>query len=101
MTAGTASAPRDHGRVAKYDPLFEHLCRAGDDAVTMTFTEIDRLVGGLPKSARTHPAWWANHGPDSRHVQADAWMKAGRDVEAVDLNAETVRFSRARWNRGA
>lgn len=87
--------------MAKYDPLFEHLCRAGDDAVTMTFVEIDRLVGGLPKSARTYPAWWANEAGDTRHVQAAAWLKAGRDVEAVDLNAGTVRFSPARWNRGA
>lgn len=86
--------------MAKYDPLFEYLCRAGDGPVTMTFAEIDGLVGGLPTSATTHPAWWANE-IDGRRVQAKAWLTAGRDVEHVDRDAGTVRFSAARWNRGA
>jgi hypothetical protein len=30
--------------VAKYDPLFEFLCRADDGAVTLTFDAIEALV---------------------------------------------------------
>jgi hypothetical protein len=86
--------------VAKYDPLFEHLCRAGDGALEMTFTEIDGLVGGLPGSARRLSAWWSNdqHGP---HVQAKAWLAAGREVEWVDRDVGRVRFSAPKWLRGA
>jgi hypothetical protein len=40
-TAETAAAR------AKYDPLFEYLCRADEGPVEMSFDEIGRLVGGL------------------------------------------------------
>lgn len=86
--------------MAKYDPLFEHLCRAGDGPLEMSFEAVGALVGGLPKSAYVHPAWWANEA-DGRHVEAVAWMNAGRLVERVDLNRQVVRFSAARWNRGS
>jgi hypothetical protein len=87
--------------VAKYDPLLEHLCRADDGPLEMTFQEIDRLVGGLPASAATWPAWWANETAGSRHVQARAWLDSGREVESVDRTGERVRFSAARWRRGS
>jgi hypothetical protein len=51
--------------------------------------EIDRLVGGLPLSARRERTWWAN---TWRHPQAQSWLSAGFSVPAVDLNGATVRF---------
>jgi len=86
--------------MAKYDGLFEHLCKAGDGPLEISFEAIDAVVGGLPTSAYTYSAWWANEA-DGRHVQARAWMNAGRMVEHVDLNRQTVRFSAAGWNRGS
>jgi hypothetical protein len=86
--------------VAKYDPLFEWLCRAGDGPVELTFDEIDRLVGGLPRAARDHQAWWSNE-QGGRHVQATAWTNAGRQVVHVDRAAGKVRFSAPGWLRGA
>ncbi len=86
--------------MAKYDPLFEHLCKADDGPLEMTFAAVGDLVGGLPKSAYSYQAWWAN-GADGRHVEAHAWMNAGRVVEHVDLNAQIVRFRSARWTRGS
>jgi hypothetical protein len=86
--------------VAKYEPLFEHLCRAGDGPLEMTFNQIDALVGALPASARTHRSWWANE-TRGRHMQAAAWVNAGREVGAVDLRAQTVSFTAARWRRGS
>ncbi len=67
----------------------------------MSFDEIDILVGGLPASAERWPAWWANETAGSRHVQARAWLDAGREVEHADRAARRVRFSAARWRRGA
>lgn len=87
--------------VAKYDPLFEHLCRAGDGPVEMTFADVERLVGRLPASAIRHAAWWTNEAEGGRHVQAKAWMNAGREVVAVDQSAGRVRFSAVRWRRGS
>ena len=85
--------------MAKYDPLFEHLCRAGNGPVEMTFDEVAALVGGLPPSA-ARQAWWGNE-REGRHVQAHAWLNAGREVESVDFAARRVRFSRVEWRRGS
>ena len=84
----------------KYTPLFEHLCRAGDGPLEMTFDEIDGLVGGLPASANRLPAWWANDA-GGRNAQAKAWLDAGRTIDRVDVAGRRVTFSAARWNRGA
>lgn len=86
--------------MAKYDPLFEHLYRAGDDPVTMSFNEVAVLVGGLPASAERHRAWWGNE-VDPQHVQAKAWVNSGRQVSAVDVAAKTVTFVVAHWTRGS
>lgn len=86
--------------MAKYDPLFEHLCRAGDGPLEMSFDDVARLVGGLPASATSHRAWWANE-VGGRHVQAAAWINAGREVNDVDMARRIVRFSAAGWRRGS
>lgn len=87
--------------MAKYDPLFKFLCRADDEPVELGFDEIERLVGPLPASARRYPAWWANEAEAGQHVQARAWLNAGREVEAIDVRGGHVRFSAAQWRRGA
>lgn len=78
-------------RVAKCDPLRTWLMKAASPA-TMTFDDVGRLVGGLPPSAYRYLAWWSNEGKGS-HVQARAWMNAGRRVTQVDLQSQTVEFS--------
>jgi hypothetical protein len=87
--------------VAKYDPLFEYLCKAGDGPVTLGFDEIEGLVGQLPVSATKHRAWWANEVGDGRHVHSKAWLNSGREVESVDMTARRVRFGAAQWRRGS
>lgn len=86
--------------MAKYDALFEHLCRARDGPVEMSFHDIGHLVGGLPASATVHKAWWGNE-VGGRHVQAAAWINAGREVDDVDMAGRVVRFSAAGWRRGS
>ena len=87
--------------MAKYEPLFDFLCRADDGPVELPFDELERLVGPLPASASEHQAWWANEAEGGRHVQARAWINAGREVESVDRIGRRVRFSAARWRRGS
>jgi hypothetical protein len=80
----------------KYDALSERLARTPGESVTLSFTELDELVKGLPGSARQHAAWWANEtGPSQRHVQARAWLGAGWQVDHVDFNDHRVIFRRA------
>lgn len=75
----------------KYWPLFNHLQQSGLDEVTLSFREIEQIMGDqLPGSARKSRAWWSNR--SSGTVQASAWMKAGYHVEDLDLEREQVTF---------
>jgi len=76
--------------VGKYDPLRDYLAAQSGSEMRMTFSEIERLVGTLPDSARVHRAWWTN---DSK-VEALAWRTAGWHVHSVNQAAEFVVFAR-------
>jgi hypothetical protein len=97
VTKMTSTTKRNPARMtSKYDALASHL--EGVDpqvrVLTISFAEIDRIVGGLPPSARRLRQWWGN---DSK-PEARAWCRAGWHVDAlgVDFNAETVRFARGK-----
>lgn len=76
--------------MGKYDPLRDRL-RAAADEIEWTFEDVSDVVGGLPASARDHPAWWGN---EHTHVQSAARLSAGYRVETVDLLQACVRFRR-------
>lgn len=78
----------------KYEPLASHLSALPSEqtVIELTFAEVDRMVGGLPASARTLRPWWAN----SSHGQALAWRSAGWHVDKVDFANRRVRFARGR-----
>lgn len=77
---------------SKYYPLFEHLQRCNQEAVTLTFTEIEALMGcSLPTSALRKKNWWSNRDSSSA-LQAGAWISAGYQIESVDLIQQTVTF---------
>jgi hypothetical protein len=77
----------------KYRPLTDYLRQDGRERIEMSFEDIESVMGGvhLPPSARNPrlAEWWAN---DSGHVQAQAWMAAGYQIEAVDISGQRVRF---------
>ena len=77
---------------SKYYPLFEHLQGYEQETVTLTFAEIEALMGcSLPESARRKKNWWSNRDSPSA-LQAIAWINAGYHVEFVDLTQQTVTF---------
>ncbi len=76
---------------SKYQPLFDYLRQCDRQEVTLTFAEIERIVGQpLPSSARSRKAWWSNRKQGG--VQARAWIDADFLAEVVDLAAEQVTF---------
>lgn len=78
--------------MSKYDGLKNHLASRSEPVVVLSFTQLEALVaGGLPASARQHPAWWANS--QTAHAHAAAWLDAGRTAQP-DFNSGRVRFSR-------
>ena len=79
---------------SKYYPLFLILQQAAGAPVTLSFAQIEALLGtSLPGSARTRAGWWSNRSKGA--VQAAAWMDAGYHVKSVDLAAGTVQFGKA------
>ena len=78
--------------MARYDPLTRALQTAaarGEDAVEMSFHQIEGIVGKpLPSSAEQRH-WWANNS----QVQALAWRAAGYHVDQVYLDRRRVRFA--------
>ena len=71
----------------KYAALTRYLeGRPDEEPVSLTFDEIDALVGGLPESS-TGRTWWAN---TRGHSQALAWLRIGRRVTEVRLGSAVV-----------
>jgi len=76
----------------KYRPLYEYLSGSGPEWDILTFARIEGILGAeLPPSARNTPGWWSNRHQGS--PQSAAWMNAGYEVVAIDLDGETVAFS--------
>ncbi|MCF8527295.1 MAG: hypothetical protein K9G24_05825 [Candidatus Nanopelagicales bacterium] len=75
----------------KYVPVTEHLrelASNGQSRTEMLFGQLDRLVGGLPPTARKNRTWWANNSQS----QALAWRRAGWHVASVDFAQNRVTF---------
>ena len=75
----------DYGRLAGF------LCGHSGRTATLTFEELERLVGArLPNDAYEHRAWWEDKG---RH-HTRTWRRAGWRVEAADVLSRVVTFVR-------
>lgn len=79
--------------MSKYDPLTKHLTRQNAAEVSMTFTELEKVLGfTLPPSARKHRAWWSNN-PDN-NVMTKAWIEAGYNTADVEIEREKLAFQK-------
>ena len=77
-----------------YEPLRHHLAAHPDEEPTLTFAEIETLLGApLPAEAWLR-TWWAN---DPRAPQARAWLSPGFRVRWVRRRGDeaAVTFGRA------
>jgi hypothetical protein len=80
--------------IAKYDSLTQHLTREELGEVTLTFNEIEVIVGArLPAGASTY-RFWRSPKKDTRHLRYQSWRSAGFD--ALWVPPKKVRFKRAR-----
>jgi len=77
--------------MSRYDALTAALARRDEAAVTLSFDELDAIVGGLPMSARTYHAWWANKRSSQPHARA--WLDAGRSA-SPDFQGQKAVFRR-------
>lgn len=78
----------------KYAPLHQHLANSKSGVLSLTFSEIEKIIGAkLPPSAFKYREWWANDFI-GRHTQAHAWGYAGYKVAHVDFANTYVVFRR-------
>ena len=79
--------------MSKYDPLCYYLLSVNTDTVTLTFSEIERIIGDdLPPSAFTWREWWGN---DVTHSQAmSGWLAADWHSVLIDVPGKAVTFRR-------
>jgi hypothetical protein len=76
--------------ISKYEVLTTYLQDRPEPVVELSFSALDRLVGGLPDSARRHQAWWSNSRASQPHSRF--WLDAGRRAQP-NFNAGLVRFT--------
>ena len=64
--------------MGKYTPQTDWLYRQNLDKISLSFREIEEIIGGdLPPSAYKHNQWWLN---DYKHSQGKSWIDAGYTV---------------------
>lgn len=78
-----------------YGALQKYLTGRYADAVTLTFSEIEDLLGfALPEQARVELEWWGAVAPGGAPTpQGQSWTLAKRRA-TPNLRAETVLFER-------
>jgi hypothetical protein len=94
---GTGHTCCEGTRMSKYDPLRSFLNTCGGAALTMSFAEVESVLGfELPWAATHFRQWWGNNA--SGHAQSRSWMLARYKVDTVDFEAQTVDF--IGWEQG-
>lgn len=78
--------------MSKYEPLGQFLRRQKSDEVTLSFDQIEKILGfDLPPSQGSY-AWWSNN-PDN-NVMTKVWLEAGWRVKHIRLKDREIVFSR-------
>ncbi len=98
MSTARDQLVRDAAARGKYAPLYHHLLAASplEPEWRTTFGEIESILGfRLPHSARLHRPWWSNSRKGNGHSHSLSWQAAGWRTRAVDLEEETLVFSRS------
>ncbi len=78
------------GRPPKYQPLTAYLAGQSGAAVTLTFAEIEAIIGApLPPGAYRRAFWTRRRDRWAMSPQAQAWLMAGWRVGTVGLREVT------------
>ena len=78
--------------MGKYEPLRDFLIERGEPTVSMSFAEIEALLGQPLPASKLSRAWWSNN-PEN-NVMTREWLAAGYLAEAVDIKGQKLVFRR-------
>ncbi|MFN3548069.1 MAG: hypothetical protein ACK4U0_11325 [Mesorhizobium sp.] len=76
--------------MGKYSPLRDFLIDQDQPVVTMSFGQIEALIGRPLPSSKVNRTFWSNN-PDN-NVMTREWLAAGFLAEAVDIKAGKLTF---------
>ncbi|MGK7379004.1 N-acetyltransferase family protein [Planococcus sp. 1R117A] len=69
----------------KYIPLADYFASASSTKITLSFNEIEQIMGQqLPNAAYLNKSWWKKTKPPAKHFHA--WMDAGYHVSEIITN---------------
>ena len=76
----------------KYQPLTEYLLKSNKDEITLSFSEIEAILGfTLPASAKNYAVNWSN----TKSVGLPwAWLNAGYKTHNTDMKKGVVHFTK-------
>ena len=76
---------------SRYAPLTAHLHKLGRAEISMTFEDIEAVLGfKLPPRASTHRAWFSNN--PTNNPMTRAWLAAGYKSASVDMDNRKLVF---------
>ena len=78
--------------MGKYEPLERFLRNQTSDEVTVTFGDIEQIVGFKLPPSRLNRAWWSNN--PTNNVMTRAWLDADFVTEKVDIKNQRLVFRR-------
>lgn len=79
-------------RNTKFWPLTSYLQNCGKDELTLTFDEVERILGfELSDSKRKYRANWSN--TETLRFSL-SWLDAGYTTHNVDMDREIIHFSK-------
>lgn len=80
--------------MSKYFRLKEFLCERNQDAIPMTFVEIEEILRFPLPASKQYPAWWSNN--PSNNPMTQEWLDAGYETESVNIPNEKLVFRKVR-----
>ena len=76
----------------KYIPLASFFAEASQNEITLTYTEIENIVGQqLPNAAYLNSSWWKKTKPPATHFLS--WLDSEYTVKEIDLG-RSVKFTK-------
>lgn len=85
--------------MGKYEPLGKFLRTQKLTRISMSFSEIERILNAKLPPSKKYPAWWSNN-PDN-NVMTREWLNAGYETESVNTVSGKLVFRRSRVDQNA
>lgn len=80
--------------MGRYEPLRAFLSDQVTDRLSVTFRDIEEVIGRPLPASKCYPAWWSNN--PSNNPMTKVWLEAGFVTEQVDVPGGRLTFRRAR-----